>query len=328
MKYRTLRRAGFQVSDMAVGLWGMGDWTGSNDRESRNSLQLSVELGCNFFDTAWAYGNGKSDALLGEILQHDNFANSEHGRLYAASKIPPKNDIWPAFPEFKYRDVFPAKHVFEYAKKIREKLREDSIDLLQFHVWDDSWADEPEFRETVEKLKADKWMSAFGLSLNRWQPENGIKALRTGLVDVVQVIYNIFDQAPEDKLFPVCRELNIGVIARVPLDEGSLGGKMTRQTKFPAHDWRARYFGPENLPETMDRVDELKKIVPPGMTLPEMALRFILSNPTVSTTIVGMRKPEHVRQNMALSDAGPLDPALLNKLKAHRWDRIWQPWAD
>jgi aryl-alcohol dehydrogenase-like predicted oxidoreductase len=328
MKYRTLRRAGFQVSDMAVGLWGMGDWTGSNDRESRNSLQLSVELGCNFFDTAWAYGNGKSDALLGEILQHDNFANSEHGRLYAASKIPPKNDIWPAFPEFKYRDVFPAKHVFEYAKKIREKLREDSIDLLQFHVWDDSWADEPEFRETVEKLKADKWMSAFGLSLNRWQPENGIKALRTGLVDVVQVIYNIFDQAPEDKLFPVCRELNIGVIARVPLDEGSLGGKMTRQTKFPPHDWRARYFGPENLPETMDRVDELKKIVPPGMTLPEMALRFILSNPTVSTTIVGMRKPEHVRQNMALSDAGPLDPALLNKLKAHRWDRIWQPWAD
>ncbi len=233
MKYRALGRTGFRVSDMAVGLWGMGDWTGSDDRESRNSLQLSVELGCNFFDTAWAYGNGKSDGLLGEILQHDNFANSQHGRLYAASKIPPKNDIWPATPEFKYRDVFPAKHVFEYAKKIREKLREDSIDVLQFHVWDDSWADEPEFRETVEKLKADKWIRSFGLSLNRWQPENGINALRTGLVDAVQVIYNIFDQAPEDKLFPVCRELNIGVIARVPLDEGSLGGKMTRETKFP-----------------------------------------------------------------------------------------------
>ncbi|MGD0543086.1 MAG: aldo/keto reductase [Candidatus Acidiferrales bacterium] len=328
MKYRSLGRTGFLVSDMAVGLWGMGDWTGSDDRESRNSLQLSVELGCNFFDTAWAYGNGKSDGLLGEILQHDNFANSQHGRLYAASKIPPKNDIWPATPEFKYHDVFPAKHVFEYAKKIREKLREDSIDVLQFHVWDDSWADEPEFRETVEKLKADRWIRSFGLSLNRWQPENGIKALRTGLVDAVQVIYNIFDQAPEDKLFPVCRELNIGVIARVPLDEGSLGGKMTRQTKFPEHDWRARYFGPENLPETIDRVDELKKIVPPGMTLPQMALRFILSNPTVSTTIVGMRKPEHVKQNMALSDAGPLDAALLQKLRSHRWDRIWQPWAD
>jgi aryl-alcohol dehydrogenase-like predicted oxidoreductase len=328
MKYRTLGRTGFDVSDMAYGLWGMGEWTGSNDDESRRDLQLSVDLGCNFFDTAWAYGDGKSDGLLGEILRRDNFTKPKHGRLYAASKIPPKNGMWPATPEYKYHDVFPTDHVFKYAKLIREKLGEDSIDVLQFHVWDDSWADEPEFRETVEKLKADRWIRAFGLSLNRWQPENGIKALWTELVDVVQVIYNIFDQAPEDKLFPVCRGLNIGVIARVPLDEGSLGGKMMPQTKFPADDWRARYFGPENMPETLERVAELKKILPPGMSLPEMALRFILSNPVVSTTIIGMRKPEHVKQNMALSDAGPLDAALLQKLRSHRWDRIWQPWAD
>ena len=144
----------------------------------------------------------------------------------------------------KYGDVFPAHHIFKYADLIREKLGTESIDLLQFHVWDDSWADETEFRETVEKLKRDGWIRFFGLSLNRWQPENGIKALRTGLVDVVQVIYNIFDQSPEDKLFPVCRELNIGVIARVPLDEGSLGGKMTAETKFPPNDWRSKYFGP------------------------------------------------------------------------------------
>ena len=210
MKYRALGRTGFQVSDMAIGLWGMGDWTGSDDQESLKSLQLTVDLGCNFFDTAWAYGNGKSDGLLGEILTRNKFRNAKNMPLYAASKIPPMNDIWPATPEFKYSDVFPAKHVFEYTKKIREKLREDSIDVLQFHVWDDSWSQEPEFRETVEKLKADKWIRSFGLSLNRWQPENGIEALRTGLVDAVQVIYNIFDQAPEDKLFPVCRELNVG----------------------------------------------------------------------------------------------------------------------
>src|ERR1700674_3645417 len=323
MKYRRLGRTGFEVSEIAHGLWGMSGWSGSDDRQSIGALQLAVDFGCNFFDTAWAYGEGKSDALLGKIV-----SANRGKRLYAASKIPPLNDKWPASSKDKYRDVFPTEHVFKYAKLIREKLGIDSIDLLQFHVWDDSWTNEPEFRETVEKLKADKWIRSFGLSLNRWQPENGIKALRTGLVDAVQVIYNIFDQAPEDKLFPVCRELNIGVIARVPLDEGSLGGKMTRQTKFPEHDWRARYFGPENLPETIDRVDQLKKIVAPEMTLPEMALRFILSNSTVSTTIVGMRKPEHVRQNMALSDAGPLDPALLKKLKSHRWDRRWQPWAD
>jgi aryl-alcohol dehydrogenase-like predicted oxidoreductase len=328
MKYRTLGRTGFSVSDMAYGLWGMSGWTGSNDDESLQALQLSVDLGCNFFDTAWAYGEGKSDSLLGEILQRNKFHNSKNMPLYAASKIPPMNGMWPATPEYKYRDVFPTKHVFKYAKLIREKLREDLIDVLQFHVWDDSWTDEPEFRETVEKLKADKWIRSFGISINRWEPENGIKALRTGLVDVVQVIYNIFDQAPEDRLLPLCRELNVGVIARVPLDEGSLGGKMTAQTKFPPNDWRARYFGPENLPETIARVEELKKIVPAGMTLPEMALRFILSNPDVSTTIIGMRKHDHVKQNLALSDGGSLDAALLKKLKGHRWDRKWEPWAD
>src|SRR5579863_280167 len=323
MKYRKLGRTGFDVSDIAHGLWGMSGWSGSEDQESLQAMQLAIEQGCNFFDTAWAYGEGKSDGLLGEIL-----SRNKDKRLYAASKVPPMNGRWPALPEYKYGEVFPAAHVINFAEKIREKLGTESIDILQFHVWDDSWAGEPEFRETVEKLKSEKLIRFFGLSLNRWQPANGIVALRTGLVDTVQVIYNIFDQAPEDKLFPVCRELNVGVIARVPLDEGSLGGKMTRETKFPAHDWRARYFGPENLPETIDRVDELKKIVPPGMTLPDMALRFILSNPTVSTTIVGMRKPEHVKQNMALGDTGPLDAALLKKLKAHRWDRIWQPWAD
>jgi aryl-alcohol dehydrogenase-like predicted oxidoreductase len=328
MKYRILGRTRFEVSDMAYGLWGMSGWTGSNDKQSLEALQLSVDLGCNFFDTAWAYGEGKSDGLLGEILQRDNFSNPPVYRLYAASKIPPMNGMWPAKPEYKYHDVFPAEHVFKYAKLIREKLQEGSIDVLQFHVWDDSWTDEPEFRETVERLKADKWILSFGISLNRWEPENGMEAMRTGLVDVVQVIYNIFDQAPEDKLFPLCKELNVGVIARVPLDEGSLGGKMTLQTKYPAHDWRAGYFGPENLPETIARVEELKKILPAGMTLPEMALRFILSNPDVSTTIVGMRNHGHVRQNIALSDTGPLDAVLLRKLKGHRWDRKWEPWAD
>jgi aryl-alcohol dehydrogenase-like predicted oxidoreductase len=323
MKYRALGRTGFQVSDIAQGLWGMSGWSGSNDDESRQALQLAIDLGCNFFDTAWAYGNGKSDGLLGEAL-----ANNRGKRIYAASKIPPKNLQWPASPKYKYRDVFPPDHVFKYAQKIREKLGTDSIDLLQFHVWEDSWTDEPDFHTTVEKLKADGTIRSFGLSLNRWEPENGLKAIRSGLVDVVQVIYNLFDQAPEDKLFPLCREVNIGVIARVPLDEGSLGGKMTTDTKFPPSDWRAKYFGPENLRTTLPRVDALKKIVPSGMTLPQMALRFVLSDPTVSTTIVGMRKLDHVRENMALSDAGPLDTALLAQLKPHRWDRKPQRWSD
>ncbi len=311
------------MSDIAYGLWGMGGWSESDDHQSLQALQLSVDLGCNFFDTAWAYGDGKSDGLLGQII-----ASNPGKRLYAASKIPPLNDKWPASPKDKYHDVFPADHVFQYAEAIRKKLGTDSIDVLQLHVWDDSWANDPEFRSTVEKLKREGLIRAFGLSLNRWQPANGIKALRTGLVDVVQVIYNIFDQSPEDELFPVCKELNIGVIARVPLDEGSLGGKMTLQTRFPESDWRSKYFGPENLANTIPRVEKLKTVLPPSMSLPEMALRFILANPTASTTIVGMRKLEHVKQNIALSDQGPLDQKLLGALKSHRWDRTARPWSD
>ncbi|MGB9147307.1 MAG: aldo/keto reductase [Acidobacteriaceae bacterium] len=323
MRYRPLGNTGFSVSDVACGLWGMSGWSGSDDAESLHTLQLAVDLGCNFFDTAWAYGEGKSDTFLGKIL-----AANPGKRIYAASKIPPKNRKWPSRPTYDYNDVFPADHVFAHADLIRRALGVDTIDVLQFHVWEDAWTDRPEFRSAVEKLKRDRIIHAFGLSLNRWQPANGLRAIRTGLVDVVQVIYNVFDQNPEDELFPVCHERNIGVIARVPLDEGSLGGKMTRDTKFPEGDWRARYFNAKNLSETLDRVDRLRADLPAGMLLPDAALRFILAHPTVSTTIVGMRKPDHVRANLALSDAPPLDPQLLAKLRKHRWERQPAPWSD
>ena len=180
MKYRAFGNTGFEVSEIACGLWGMGEWAGSDDRQSLAVLQLAVDRGCNFFDTAWAYGNGRSDGLLGQII-----SRNRNKRLYAASKIPPLNEKWPASPADKYHDVFPATHVFKYTQLILEKLGTDAIDVLQFHVWDDSWAAEPEFRETVEKLKGEGRVRSFGLSLNRWEPENGIQALHTGLVAAV-----------------------------------------------------------------------------------------------------------------------------------------------
>lgn len=323
MKYRTFGRTGLKISDIAHGLWGMGGWSGSDDRHSLDALQLAVDLGCNFYDSAWAYGDGKSDSLLGQTI-----AKNPNKRLFAASKVPPKNLRWPASSNYKYHDVFPPDHVIKYADLVRKSLGTDTIDLLQFHVWHDSWTDKTDFRKTVELLKRNGTIRFFGLSLNRWEPENGSKAIRTGLVDAVQVIYSIFDQSPEDELFPACQELNIGVIVRVALDEGSLGGKMTRDSKFPRSDWRSGYFNPKNLANTMDRVDKLKDILPDGMSLPEMALRFVLSHPAVSTTIIGMRKLEHVRQNIALSDKGPLSPELLQELKNHRWDRKPAPWSD
>ncbi len=323
MQYRTFGRTGWQVSDIGYGLWGMSGWSGSDDAQSTASLQQSADAGVTFFDSAWAYGDGKSDKLLGDLIREN-----PGRRLYAASKIPPGNFKWPALPSYSHTEVFHPEHVFRYADIIRKNLGVDTIDLLQFHVWQDHWTDAPDFRNTVERLKRDGIIRAFGLSLNRWEPANGIRAIRTGLVDAVQVIYNIFDQAPEDELFPLCGEMNIGVIARVPLDEGSLGGNLTLQTKFPEGDWRGRYFSPENLVPTVERVERLKQVVPVGMILPEMALRFVLSEPTVSTTIVGMRKPEHVAANISYSDKGPLPAALIAELRAHRWDRKPAHWSD
>lgn len=323
MKYRRLGRTNFMVSEIGHGLWGMGSWSGSSDNVSRKALQIACDLGCNFFDTAWAYGNGKSDALLGELLQ-----GNRARKLYVAAKIPPKNMKWPASAEDSYEDVFPIDHVLTFTDSIRNSLRIDRIDLLQLHVWDDSWSNSEVWKETVRKLKAWNLIEAFGISLNRWEPNNGIRAVKTGQVDTVQVIYNIFDQSPEDELIPICRALDVGVIARVPLDEGGLGGNLTPETEFPADDWRAKYFGPQNLVPTVERAEALKKITPPSMTLPEMALRFILSNPDISTTIVGMRRPEHIRKNVAVSDGSSLEPDLMRLLRQHRWDRAVTPWAN
>lgn len=322
MQYRKLGRTGLDVSVIGHGLWGMSNWTGSDDAESRAALQHALQLGCNFFDTAWAYGKGKSDRFLGDLRR----ANPGK-QLVFASKVPPRNGTWPASAQDSIEATFPLDHVLEYSERIREALDVKTIDLLQYHVWSDAWADTDTFRKTVERLKSEKRIRFFGLSLNRWEPENGLRALRTGLVDVVQVIYNIFDQAPEDALFPLCKEMRIAVIARVPLDEGSLAGTLKRDTKFPMTDWRANYFNAQNLAATVERVEKLRPLVPTGMSMAEMALRFILANPVVTTTIVGMRRASHVEANIRAGDDTALDPSLLRALMKHRWDRRPSAWS-
>lgn len=315
MKYRRLGKSGLKVSEIGHGLWGMGSWSGSEDDASRAALRQSIAGGCTFFDSAFVYGDGYSDKLIGEIAGDNGDRN-----LVLASKIPPANFTWPSRPEMRLREVFPRAHVLEYVERIRASFGRP-IDLLQFHVWQDSWAHEAEWQDTVAELKANGAIKSFGLSLNRWQPENGLIAIETGLIETVQVIYNIFDQAPEDLLFPACRKHDVGVIARVPLDEGSLGGKLTQDTTFPDGDWRARYFSAENLKATLPRIEALKRLLPEGMTMAELALRFILSEPTVSTLIVGMRAARNVEENLMVSEKGALPPDLVTALRAHRWDR-------
>jgi aryl-alcohol dehydrogenase-like predicted oxidoreductase len=322
MQYRRFGRTNWQVSEIGYGMWGMAGWTGSDLDEVRRSLDRSVELGCNFFDTAWAYGAGRSEKLLGELV------NRHSGKkLYCASKIPAMNFKWPAKPEYRLEDCYPESHIVEYTEKSLRNLRIDCLDLQQFHVWDDGWTDRDEWKKGIEKLKRDGKISAFGISINRWEPDNALRALQTGLVDAVQVIYNIFDQAPEDNLFPLCRKLDVGVIARVPFDEGTLTGTLTRATTFPEDDWRSTYFVPENLEASVTRAELLKPVIPPGMTMPELALRFILDNGDVHTTIPGMRKLRHVEANIAASDGVRLPAPLKASLIDHRWDRVPTAWS-
>jgi aryl-alcohol dehydrogenase-like predicted oxidoreductase len=285
-------------------------------------LQLAVDLGCNFFDTAAAYGEGRSERILGQILR----ANADK-TLYAATKVPPKNRTWPSRRGFLLDDVFPADYIREFAERSLANLGVPSIDLLQFHVWEDDWADDERWQRVVDDLKREGLIRAAGVSINRWEPTNALKTIRTGVIDSVQVIYNVFDQAPEDALFPLCRERGVAVIARVPFDEGSLTGALTKHSTWPAGDWRNTYFVPENLEATVDRVDQLKPLVPPGATLPEVALRFILSNLDVAVVIPGMRKPAHVRANVEAAHAGGLPAALLERLRPHRWDRVPTAWS-
>jgi aryl-alcohol dehydrogenase-like predicted oxidoreductase len=300
-------------------MWGMGGWTGSDDAESLTALDRAVELGCNFFDTAHAYGDGHSEKLLGATL-----GRHTKKRLYVATKVPPKNRRWPGRAETPMSEVFPYDHIVQMTQTSRENLGVSRIDLQQLHVWSDAWVGDNGWQRAVRDLKQEGLIEGFGISVNRWEATNVVKALETGLVDSVQVVYNVFDQAPEDELFPVCQRHGVAVIARVPFDEGSLTGALDASSRWPKGDWRNLYFTPEHLAATLPRVHALEKLVPEGSTLPDFALRFILHHPAVSTTIPGMRKPKHVEANLAASDAARLPASLVETLRAHRWERDWR----
>jgi aryl-alcohol dehydrogenase-like predicted oxidoreductase len=322
MKYRRFGRTDWQVSEIGYGMWGLAEWTGSDPEEVGRALERAVELGCNFFDTAWAYGEGKSEAVLGRLVR------AHRGkRLYTATKIPPKNMQWPSRREFTLDDCFPPDHIEKFVHKSLKNAGLESFDLVQFHVWEDRWIEDDRWVKKMHELRDQGLFRAVGISINRWEPWNGVRTVRSGVADAVQVIYNIFDQNPEDELFPACREMDVAVIARVPFDEGTLTGTLSKQSRWPKDDWRNTYFVPENLNASVEHAEALRPLIPPGMSMPEMALRFILNNSDVATIIPGMRKVKNVESSLAASDQGPLPEKLHAKLLAHRWDRTPKKWS-
>ena len=318
MEYRKLGRTGFEVSEIGYGAWGIGKsgWIGANDEESLQALQKAIDLGLNFIDTALGYGDGHSEELVGKV------ARDQSKHIYISTKIPPKNGQWPARPGVPVQDTFPGNYIVECTERSLHNLGTDAIDVQQFHVWQDDWVGQGDWLETIQKLKEQGKIRFFGISINDHQAENALRLIETGVVDTVQVIYNIFDQSPEDKLLPACQQHNVGVIVRVPLDEGGLTGKITPQSTFDPEDFRNGYFRGDRKQEVYTRVQSIASDLGVSVDdVPEIALRYVLSHPAVSTVIPGMRTIHNVERNMAIGDGKGLTQEQIQKLKKHRWIR-------
>jgi aryl-alcohol dehydrogenase-like predicted oxidoreductase len=318
MRYRLFGKTGIRISEIGFGAWGIGGtmWLGAVDSESMTALRKAVDAGINFFDTALVYGDGHSEVLIGKLLRD----SSE--QLYVSSKVPPKNMQWPARPGVPSHEAFTKEYIIDCTNTSLKNLRLERLDLQQLHVWRDDWVAVDEIWEAAETLKRAGKIRAFGISINDHEPASALAAARTGLVDSFQVIYNIFDQSPEDELLPYCHEHSIGVIARVPFDEGGLTGRITLETVFPDKDWRNDYFRGERKQQVFERAEKLKQLLgAEARTLPELALRYILSHPAITTAIPGMRTDAHVESNAEVSDGRLLSDSLQKELKKHRWVR-------
>lgn len=317
---RTLGRTGLQVSEIGYGAWGLGgnQWRGHLEQDALAALRRALELGLNFIDTALAYNEGHSEQLISKTLQETG------AKAYVATKVPPKNRLWPAQPGIGLDDVFPYDYIVKCTETSLKNLDVETIDLQQFHVWNSEWVEREEWRRAIEDLKKAGKVRFWGISINDHQPDSALSAIRTGLIDTVQVIYNIFDQTPEQNLYPLCQELNVGVLARCPLDEGALTGAITPETQFDPQEFRAWYFRDNRKQLVVEKVNALRAdLEAAGITAPlaEIALRFCITPPAVSTVIPGMRKVRNVEQNMAVSEEGPLSPAIKDLLRNHAWNK-------
>jgi aryl-alcohol dehydrogenase-like predicted oxidoreductase len=318
MRYRRLGRTGLEVSEVGYGAWGIGQsqWLGAEDDESLRALHAAIDGGLNFVDTALAYGRGHSEQLVGQVV-----AEREE-RVYVATKVPPKNQVWPAPDDATADEAFPGEWVRRCTERSLSNLGVDAIDVQQLHVWNDRWVGQGDWLEAVEALKSEGKIRSFGVSINDHQPANALALIETGVVDTVQVIYNVFDQSPEDELLPACAERDVGVIVRVPFDEGALTGRVTPETEFPDGDFRAHYFRGDRRQQVFDRTQAIASDLGTERDgLAEIALRYVLSHDAVSAVIPGMRSVRNVERNLAAAGKGPLAEAEVGRLKAHRWER-------
>ena len=320
MKTRRFGKSDWDVSEVSFGAWAIGGgWGEQKDEESMAALNKALDLGVNFIDTAAGYGAGKSERIIGEVLKH-----REGSKVYVATKTPPQDGAWPPSPYDEWNDRYPEKYLRENIDERRTNLQTDVIDLLQLHTWTRAWNGNPKPFEILRKIQQEGTIRQIGVSTPEYDQNSVIDLMRGGWVDSVQVIYNIFEQEPAAELLPVAKETGTAIIVRVAFDEGALTGKFTRDSTFAEDDFRRNYFAGDRLERTVDRVDRIKADINDSeLSMPEVALKFVLAHPAVSTVIPGMRRVSQAEANCAVSDKPDLDADLLETLRGHRWNRAF-----
>ncbi|MEN7546632.1 aldo/keto reductase [Rapidithrix thailandica] len=319
MKYRGLGKTGLKISEISFGAWSIGaSWGEQSEKDSIAALHKALDLGVNFIDTALAYGNGKSEKIIGKVL------SDRSEEVYVATKIPPKVGAWPPTPYCKIEERYPEEYLRESLETCLKNLNTECIDILQLHTWTRAWNKYPSALEVLQKFKKEGKIRYIGVSTPEHDQNALIGLMKGGWLDTVQVIYNIFEQEPVAEFLPTALEQEVGVIVRMAFDEGILTGKYTPDHQFPKEDFRSKYFEGDRLERAVRRVEKIKSdLQTSGFTMPQAALKFAMKPPAVSTVISGIRNAQQAERNTAVADMPDLPEEYMEMLRHHYWVRAF-----
>ncbi len=324
MRYRPFGNTGLQVSEIGFGGWGIGGgWGEQDDQGALAALGRAIELGVNFFDTAYAYGDGHSEKLIGQAI------GRRRDKMVIATKIPPQTFKWPVKDDEPVATTFNEKWIIQCTERSLKMLGTDYLDIQQLHAWADAYNEQLEWHEALTKLQKQGKVRFFGVSANDWDPFGPQRLVESGRIDSLQVIFNLFEQRPADALLPAAKQAGIGVIVRVPFEEGLLTGNIRPGHRFESDDWRSTWLSPERLAAAEPRIKAIEDELDDDYAdLPGLALGFVLGHEAVSTVIPGMRRIEHVQANCRVAGLPPLGSGRLQSLKSHRFVHGWAyPWS-
>jgi aryl-alcohol dehydrogenase-like predicted oxidoreductase len=317
---RPFGRTGWDISEVAFGAWQLGgQWGPVDDDASVRALLDAYERGINFVDTAEMYGSGHSEEVVGRSLRDWTGA-----RVYVATKVQPIHWPDPAESDPDIAAAYPAAYLRSSVEASLRRLGVDRLDLIQLHCWMPGGVHDQGWLTTLQAMREEGKIDRIGVSLRDHRADEGVAIAQSGLVDSIQVIYNIFDQSPEQGLLAAAAASQTAIIVRVALDSGSLSGAWTPASydEWAPGSVLSTLFRGERFGQTLERVARIREVTDPFYeSLDEAAIRFVLDAKEVSTVIIGMTSPERIERNLSFSDGGGLAPGLRDRLAGFEWKR-------